>query len=398
MAGRLAAKLPLLLAQAFQNVAVPHLGALEGDAAGFQGAFQAQIAHLRAHHAALEAPAQKAGLGDDVEQFVAVRQVPFGIHHHHPVAVAVEGDAGVRADFAHLVRDGLRMRGAVAGVDVGAVRSNANRRNVRAQLGEHLGRHGVGGAVGAVHHQLQAAQMQAALYGALAELDVAAARVVDAERPAQVPRTHGPQRLRHLLLDGALAGVRQLVAFGIEDLDAVVVEGVVRGADDDAGVRAQGAGEIGDGRRRDGAKQVHVHAGRDEPRLQQRFDHVAGDAGVLADQHQRRSAGGEHLADGPAQAQARFRRDRGLPHAATNAVRAEQALRCWLCFAHFALGGYRAAGRPRSRFSVLPPGRRWAAGPGVPTSPRRRRARWLPGVLRLAAGRRPPPPVGACRP
>ena len=42
--------------------------------------------------------------------------------------------------------------------------------------------------------------------------------------------------------------VVELVAVGAEELDAVVVVGIVGGGDDDAGVGAQAAGDVGDAR------------------------------------------------------------------------------------------------------------------------------------------------------
>jgi hypothetical protein len=71
----------------------------------------------------------------------------------------------------------------------------------------------------------------------------------------------------------------------IEELDAVVVVGIVRGADDHAEIAAEAARHVGDAGRRQRPHQQHVHAGGDETGLERRFEHVAGDARVLADQH-----------------------------------------------------------------------------------------------------------------
>ena len=47
--------------------------------------------------------------------------------------------------------------------------------------------------------------------------------------------------------DGEFGGVGKLVAIGAEELDAIVLPGIVRGGDDDAGGEVVGAGEEGDG-------------------------------------------------------------------------------------------------------------------------------------------------------
>ena len=60
---------------------------------------------------------------------------------------------------------------------------------------------------------------------------------------------------RHEGLDLVLDGVGQLEALAVEDLDAVVLRRIVRGGDDDATIAMQLAGEQGDRRRGDDARQ-----------------------------------------------------------------------------------------------------------------------------------------------
>ena len=85
--------------------------------------------------------------------------------------------------------------------------------------------------------------------------------------------------------DGELGGVGELVAVGAEELDAVVLPGIVRGGDDDAGGEAVGAGEEGDGGRGDDAGDSRpmappaVEAGGEGG-----GDPVGGLAGVLAEE------------------------------------------------------------------------------------------------------------------
>ncbi len=120
---------------------------------------------------------------------------------------------------------------------------------------------------------------------ALGELDVALLRALDARGAADA--VGGGQQLARVgvdqLLDLALGLVGELVAVGIEQLDAVVVERVVRGRDHHAEIGAQRARQHGDGGRRHRAEQEHVHADGGEARHQRRLEHVAGQARVLAD-------------------------------------------------------------------------------------------------------------------
>ena len=76
--------------------------------------------------------------------------------------------------------------------------------------------------------------------------------------------------------------------------------------------------------------QLHVNAGGDQAGLERRLEHVVGDAGVLADDHQRLApfapASGQLLQDvaiGIAQAQDEIRRDRAFADPAADPIGAE---------------------------------------------------------------------------
>ncbi len=83
--------------------------------------------------------------------------------------------------------------------------------------------------------------------------------------------------------DLMLHRVVELEAVRPEQLDAVIVEQIVRGGDHDAEIGAHRARQHADRGRRHRAEQQHVHADRGEAGDQGGFDHVAGQAGVLAD-------------------------------------------------------------------------------------------------------------------
>ena len=216
---------------------------------------------------------------------------------------------------------------AALGVDVEAVGADADRRDLGAQLVEHLWRNLVGGPVGAIDDHLQAVEVQEARKAGLGDLDVAGLGVIDPAHAAEVAGGHQTllQALVHMGLDLQLADVAELVAVRAEQLDAVVGKGIVRGADHHAQVRAHGAGHHGHGGRRQRAEQPHVHAHAGEAGDQRRFDHVARQAGVLADDHQGPAAmiTAEQLSGGQAHAQRDLGGHRvavGLP---ANAVGAE---------------------------------------------------------------------------
>ena len=82
-----------------------------------------------------------------------------------------------------------RMGRTAAVVDVEAVGRDAERDHLRAQLPQRLGRDMIGGAIGAIDHDLEAVEPQMLGKGILGELDVAAARIVDPPGAADHART-----------------------------------------------------------------------------------------------------------------------------------------------------------------------------------------------------------------
>jgi hypothetical protein len=258
VAGVFAAQCPALFVQHFQHIAVAHLGPRKGDAEACQGMLEAEIAHQGADHARYGFPAELRGLGDHVEDLVAVVHVTVGINHDDAVAVAVQGDAHVGAALQDSVADALGRRGADLVVDVHAVGLGAHHEELGPQLMEDLGGHHVGGAVGAVERDLHAAQIELVGEGALAELHVAPPGVVDPPRLAELGGRFAAHGLVEAGLDLQLHRVGELGARCSEELDPVVFKRVVGRRNDDAHLQAQGAGQVGNGGRGQRAGQVDV--------------------------------------------------------------------------------------------------------------------------------------------
>ena len=107
-------------------------------------------------------PALVPAAGDDEEQLVAVDDAAQVIDHHHAIAVAIEGDADMRAHARHRELQQFRGGGAAAVVDIAAVGRAADRHDLGAQIREHPRRDLVAGAVGAVDDDLEARQIMPA--------------------------------------------------------------------------------------------------------------------------------------------------------------------------------------------------------------------------------------------
>ena len=225
-----------------------------------------------------------------------------------------------------LCADGGEIGRAAILVDVEAVRLDADRDHIGAHFPQRAGRHLVGGAVGAIDDHAQAVEREIALrQRELGEFDVAVLHAVDALGAAEIVALG--QLLAQIgieqLLDLRFDLVAELEAVRPEQLDAVVVEGIMRGRDHHAEIGAHRARQHADRRRRDRAGQQHVHADRGEAGDQRVLDHVAGQPGVLADQHTVAViAVLEHQPGGLADLERQFRRN-DLVGPAANAVGAE---------------------------------------------------------------------------
>ena len=145
----------------------------------------------------------------------------------------------------------------------------------------------IGGAVGAVDDDLEAPQVHLERKGALAELDVTPVRIVDPPRTTETGRGHTGQRLVECCLDLQLHVIRELGARSREELDSVVVVGVVRRGNDDPGAQAQGSGKVRDGWCGHRPDETDIDTGCRQTCLQRRFHHVAGNPGVLSNQDRR---------------------------------------------------------------------------------------------------------------
>ena len=97
-------------------------------------------------------------------------------------------------------------------------------------------------------------------------------------------------------------------------------------SDHDARAGVQGAGQIGDTRRGHRTQQSDIDPGRRQPRLQRRFEHVPGNARILADDDLVETFGLEHSPDRPAQLQHELRRNRIFADPPPNTVRTEVTL------------------------------------------------------------------------
>ncbi len=249
---------------------------------------QAEVRHHRRDDAGLrEASLVAPALRDDGHHLVAVDHMALFIDDDHPVGVAVERDPHIRPHFAHLARQRLGRGRPDLEIDVEPVRLDADLDHFGAELPQRLGRDFVGGAVGAIDDDAHSVERDLAAERPLGVFDIAGLDVVDALGAAQIRRAgeHRRDVAVHQRLDPRLDLVGEFEAVRPEQLDAVILVGVVGGGNHHPEIAAHRAGQHRDRRRRDRAQQQHVDADRREARDQRVFDHVAGEPRVFADDH-----------------------------------------------------------------------------------------------------------------
>ncbi len=207
------------------------------------------------------------------------------VDQNDAVGVAIERNANVGAHFAHLAAQRLRRRGAAILVDVETIRLDADGDDVGAQLPQRFRHHLVGGAVSAIDHHAQAVEAEVARQRALGEFDVAVMHAVDAAGAPEACtlREFLVEVFVEQLLDLLFDVVGQLEAEWPKQLDAIVLEQIMRRRDHDAEIGAHRLGQHCHRRRRHRAEQQHVHADRCEAGNHGVFDHVTGQPCVLAD-------------------------------------------------------------------------------------------------------------------
>ena len=286
VAGLFAAEIVTVLAHMFEDVAIADGGAGQSEADAAEIALEAEIGHDGGDDARLgEAAIILPAFGDDGHELVAIDDLALFIDDDDAVGVAIERDADIGAHFADLADDGIGRGGADIAVDVEAVRLDANGEDFGAELPQSLGGDFVGGAIGAVDHDAEAVEIHGAGQCALGEFNVAGVDALDALGAAE--GGGGGETVIQIAVnegfDFVLGLVGELEAIGIEQLDAIILIGVVGGGNHDAEIGAHGARQHGDGGCRHRAEQQHIHADRGEAGDKGRLDHVAGEARILAD-------------------------------------------------------------------------------------------------------------------
>ena len=232
---------------------------------------------------------------------VTVADVPLLVHGQAAVRVSVKGEADIQLVLKHILLQLFDVGGAAVDVDVQAVRVVGDHIGIGAEgVKDALGHH-PGAAVGAVQADTLALVGAGREGDQVAEIAVPAGGIVDGLADVgalgigkllvavEIGADVGALGIRKLLiavqigLNAVQKALFHLVAVGIDELDSVVIIGVVAGGNHDTAVKVVRSRDVGDARRAGDVQQIGVRSRGSESGTQCGLKHVAGAARVLAD-------------------------------------------------------------------------------------------------------------------
>ena len=239
------------------------------------GQGEAEVAHDRGNHGVgRQTMVLLQGQGEDGEDLVAVDEVALMIDCQTPIGVTVEGQPQVGALLDHLGLQDLGVGRSAGGVDVDAVWAVVDGDDV-GTLGAESCRAGHGrGAVGTVQDDLEALEGVLLTQGPHQMIDVGVHRTRGGMDTSHLGADRTLPRLTHPLLDGVLKIVDELDPATLEELDAIVGHGVVRGREHDAEIRSQLTHQISGRWSGDDSHPHHIDPGRCQASTHRSFEEL----------------------------------------------------------------------------------------------------------------------------
>ena len=219
---------------------------------------------------------------------VTIDGISLFIHQQAAVRIAVERDAQIVLPRHDAFGKRFQMGRATVRVDVDTVRLGMDKVSLERQHAKKLRCRRGCSAVGAIHQNPQAGQIT--IQSGVQVMDVILlhlAHAMETGTDLAVGLGGNVGVIEDQLLHLSLHFVGQLVALAVENLDTVVLKGIVRRGDDDTGISVLLHRQKRNGRRRNGSERHHVTAHGADARHQGGLQHIRGDACVLADGNDR---------------------------------------------------------------------------------------------------------------
>jgi hypothetical protein len=216
-----------------EDIFVADRGTLEMDALFAEGDLEAEIGHdggddAIAGEAALGAEAE----GGEIEHGIAVDEAAGGGLEDGAVGIAVEGDAEVGIVIENGLAEVIDVKGTDTVVDITAVGGVGDGDDFSAEGGKEVGGKEGCGAVGAIGDDAEA--VEAMGKGRGEEVEIAGGELI-LGREGSGGDGMGNGEGEDLFFEGEFLGIGEFEAGMIEDFEAIVLVGIVRGGDHDAG-------------------------------------------------------------------------------------------------------------------------------------------------------------------
>ena len=171
----------------------------------------------------------------------------------------------------------------------------------------------------AVQNHFQATQIQR-IHGALTEFNIPARSIVNTYRFPKLVRLDTGHRLIKIRFNFQLNFVWQFCPISREEFNTVVVIRIMRGADHDACLSPEGAGQISYARRRNRAQQADIHTCSRQTGFQCRFKHITGNPGVFTNQNAAFAALSKDLTGRPTEMHNKLRGNRCFTDPTTDTI------------------------------------------------------------------------------
>ena len=283
MSRLLAAQRTAVLLHVFVNVLIAHLRLGVVDALALQRLIEAEVGHHRRHHRVVdELAALLHVLAAEIEDVIAVDDLPLLIHAEAAVGIAVKSKTDIEPLLLDELLQPFDVRGARIAVDVQPVRLRIDDIRRRPERFKDRPCDAPGGAVRAIETDLEILEGIQPQRDEVRDVTVSSRGVID--RLADViARCEGKFFLAvKVFLDQGNDALLKFFALSVEDLDAVVVKGVVARGDHDPAIEAVDPRDIRNGGRRRDVQHIGIRPRRGDPGNERIFKHIARAACILA--------------------------------------------------------------------------------------------------------------------
>ena len=280
-----------VLSHILVNIFVAHSSLSIADALLVKGLVQTKVGHDRGDHGIGQEFSTLLHVATvDVQDMVTGDDIPLLIHAQAAVSVAIEGKTDIQTVLHYELLQALNVGRTSIVIDIRAVRLVVDNISISSQSIEHRLCNVLAGAIGAVQANLDTLEGIDAQRDQITHITVAACHIVHSAADVLAVREG---KLRPVLIKDIELAVDvvlhqqqsflgHFLAVAVDQLDAVIVVGIMAGRDHDAAIEVIHTGDVGHRRRGSDVQQVGVCARSSQTGHQTILEHIRATAGILA--------------------------------------------------------------------------------------------------------------------